>query len=249
MASSKGSTTHLEAGQNDVLSSYTHISVAPWCTEVKDSVQGQFKLRTCPDERAANWLHLIVHIEHNIHILMLKIATVLNSSNFLEVYTDRIRDGAKAIHVCRGLAGQYRLLTWKDVYVYLFLPFEFDSQQMGFGPIFWLCKKWMYFQLWVSFCDWMSAFHGHRPHLGAKDVSLVVHVASLLLQVELDPVMEANDVIVSSCLSHKHMFKSTWVIHSSLSRPPVKLLHRMHWTYVHTYSFRAVTKAMRCEHV
>ena len=62
------------------------------------------------------------------------------------------------------------------------------------------------------------------PYLGAEDVSLVVHVTSLLLQVELDPIVEANDLIGSPRLSHKHVLKPTGVIHSRLPRPSVQLV-------------------------
>ena len=64
----------------------------------------------------------------------------------------------------------------------------------------------------------------NSPYLGAEDVSLVVHVTSLLLQVELDPVVEANDLIGSPRLSHKHVLKPTGVIHSCLPRPSVQLV-------------------------
>ena len=58
MASTEGTATHLEAHQNNILSSYCHISVALRGTEIEDGVQCQFKLWTCPNERATNWLHL-----------------------------------------------------------------------------------------------------------------------------------------------------------------------------------------------
>lgn len=49
-----------------------------------------------------------------------------------------------------------------------------------------------------------------RLYLGwvsADTVALVVNVSQLLLQVELDPVVKADDSAPSSGLSYKHMFK------------------------------------------
>ena len=69
-----------------------------------------------------------------------------------------------------------------------------------------------------------SKYSENSPYLGAEDVSLVVHVTSLLLQVELDPVVEANDLISSPRLSHKHVLKPTGVIYSRLPRPSVQLV-------------------------
>lgn len=44
--------------------------------------------------------------------------------------------------------------------------------------------------------------------VGINAVAFVVNVAQLLLQVQLDPVVEANDSATASCLAHKHMLET-----------------------------------------
>lgn len=44
--------------------------------------------------------------------------------------------------------------------------------------------------------------------VGINTVALVVNVAQLFLQVQLDPVVEANDSATPSCLAHKHMLEA-----------------------------------------
>lgn len=44
--------------------------------------------------------------------------------------------------------------------------------------------------------------------VGINAVALVVYVAQLFLQVQLDPVVEADDGATASCLAHKHVLEA-----------------------------------------
>ena len=59
--------------------------------------------------------------------------------------------------------------------------------------------------------------------LCAEDVPLVVHVAGFLLQVELDPVVKTNYLLLSPRLPHKHVLETTRVTLLGIPRPPVQL--------------------------
>lgn len=59
-----------------------------------------------------------------------------------------------------------------------------------------------------------------------QDVALVVHMASFLLEVELYPIVEANNFtssFTSSRLPHKHMFKPAGVANTGPAGPFVNL--------------------------
>lgn len=55
-------------------------------------------------------------------------------------------------------------------------------------------------------------WHSYSVLVLSGFVALVVDIAVLLLQVELDPVMKTHDLVVIFGLSNKHVFKSTGIL-------------------------------------
>lgn len=54
--------------------------------------------------------------------------------------------------------------------------------------------------------------YSYSIFVGSCFVALVVNVVVFLLQVELDPVVKAHDLLAVLGFSHKHVFKSTRIL-------------------------------------
>ena len=62
------------------------------------------------------------------------------------------------------------------------------------------------------------------PYLGTQDVSLVVNIACFLLEVELNPVVESNDLMRAFSFTYKHVLEPTGVVLLRLPGTPVQLV-------------------------
>lgn len=69
----------------------------------------------------------------------------------------------------------------------------------------------------IKLCKHLKAFHYHHndvslqckdyAHSFSSEVTMVVNVPGLLLEVELNPVVEPDEMVLST-LAHKHMLKA-----------------------------------------
>ena len=77
VACAKAIATHLEAGENHILTSNGDISVSLTAAEVEDCVESQLKLWTCPNERTPYWLHLKKHMYPVYNIITKRLSSQL----------------------------------------------------------------------------------------------------------------------------------------------------------------------------